>query len=130
MTKWNHFIGILHCVKSVRIWSYSGLHFPAFALNTERYSVSLRIQSKCWKIPTRITPNTGTFYTRLEVPFIKISVYFNFLRQYLYQFITAENVKAVTSLQPWKKYMRRTLVFMRKSEVRENFSFYFSAVFC
>ena len=25
------------CVKSVRIRSYSGLHFPAFGLNTERY---------------------------------------------------------------------------------------------
>ena len=27
------------CVKSVRIGSYSGPHFPAFGLNTERYSV-------------------------------------------------------------------------------------------
>ena len=26
-----------HCVKSVRIQSYSSLHFPAFGLNTERY---------------------------------------------------------------------------------------------
>ena len=25
-----------HCVKSVLILSYSGLHFPAFELNTER----------------------------------------------------------------------------------------------
>ena len=33
----------LHCVKCVRIRSYSGPHFPAFRLNTERYSVSLRI---------------------------------------------------------------------------------------
>ena len=29
----------LHCVKSVRIWSYSAPYFPAFGLNTERYSV-------------------------------------------------------------------------------------------
>ena len=29
----------LHCVKSVRIRSYSYLHFPAFGLNRERYSV-------------------------------------------------------------------------------------------
>ena len=28
------------CVKSVRIRSYSGLHFPAFGLNTERCGVS------------------------------------------------------------------------------------------
>ena len=27
------------CVKSVRIWSYSGPDFPAFGLNTERYVV-------------------------------------------------------------------------------------------
>ena len=27
----------LHCVKSARIHSFSGLYFPAFELNTERY---------------------------------------------------------------------------------------------
>ena len=27
----------------------------------ERYSISLRSQSACWKIQTRITPNTDTF---------------------------------------------------------------------
>ena len=27
-----------HCVKTVRIRSYSGPHFSAFGLNTERYS--------------------------------------------------------------------------------------------
>ena len=30
----------IHCVKSVYIRSFSGLHFPAFGLNTERYGVS------------------------------------------------------------------------------------------
>ena len=39
----HHFNFILHCVKSVCIRSYSGPYFPAFRLNTERYSVSLRI---------------------------------------------------------------------------------------
>ena len=34
--------GIIHCVKSVRIRSFSGPHFPAFGLNTERYSVHMR----------------------------------------------------------------------------------------
>ena len=48
------------CVKSVRIRSYSGPYFPAFGLITERYGVCLRIQSKCGKIRTRITPNTDT----------------------------------------------------------------------
>ena len=48
-------------VKGVRIWSYSGPNFPAFGLNTERY-VSLCIQSECWKMRTRIIPNTDTFH--------------------------------------------------------------------
>ena len=30
----------LHCVKSVRIRSYSGPHFPELGLNTERFRVS------------------------------------------------------------------------------------------
>ena len=47
-----------HCVKSVRLWSYSGPYFPSFRLNTERYGVSFRNQSECGKIRTRITPNT------------------------------------------------------------------------
>ena len=50
-----------HSVKIVRIRGYSGPYFPGFGLNTERYSVSLRIQSECGKILTRITPNTDTF---------------------------------------------------------------------
>ena len=53
-------------MKSVRIWSYSGQYFPAFGQNTERYSVSLRIQSECGKIWTIITPNTDTFYAMLS----------------------------------------------------------------
>ena len=52
----------MHCVKSVRIRSYSGPHFPAFGLNTEKYYVSFRIQSKYGKTRTRIAPNTETFY--------------------------------------------------------------------
>ena len=51
-----------HCVKSACIRSYSGSYFPAFELNTERYGISLRIQSECGKIWTRITPNTDTFH--------------------------------------------------------------------
>ena len=51
-----------HCVKSVRIRSFSGPYFPAFGLNTERYGVSLLIQSECRKTRARKTPNTDTFY--------------------------------------------------------------------
>ena len=49
-----------HYMKSGRIRNYSGTYFPTFGLNTERYSVTLCIQSECGKIRTRITPNTDT----------------------------------------------------------------------
>ena len=52
----------VHCVKSVRIRSFSCQYFPTFGLNTRRYSVSLRIQSECGTIRTRKTPNTDTFH--------------------------------------------------------------------
>ena len=48
-------------MKNVRIWKISGPYFPAFGLNTERYSVSLRIQSECGKTQTRKTSNRDTF---------------------------------------------------------------------
>ena len=40
-------------------------YFPAFGLNTERHSVSLRIQSECGKIRITKTPNTKTFHAML-----------------------------------------------------------------
>ena len=52
----------MYCVKSVRIRSYSGPYFPAFRLNMERCGISLRIQSKCGRIRTIITPNTDIFH--------------------------------------------------------------------
>ena len=57
----------MHCVKSVRIWIYSGPHFPEFGVNTEKYSVSFRIQLECRKIWTRITPNMDTFYAVIVI---------------------------------------------------------------
>ena len=39
----------------------SGPYFPAFGLNTERYSVALRFQSECGKIRSRKTPYLDTF---------------------------------------------------------------------
>ena len=55
----------LHCVKSVRIRSYSGPHFPVFGLN---------IQSECGKMQTRITPNTDTFSAVLLTGIILIDL--------------------------------------------------------
>ena len=37
----------LHCIKSVRILSYSGPHFPEFGLNTLYLSVLSRNAGKC-----------------------------------------------------------------------------------
>ena len=68
---WN-MMTLLHCVKSVRIRSYSGPHFPAFKMNTERYSVSLCFQSNCGKMWTRITPNTDTLCTVLIFTLLNI----------------------------------------------------------
>ena len=48
---------------------YSGPYFPAFGQNMERYEVSLRIQTKCWKIRTTITPNADKFYAVVINPF-------------------------------------------------------------
>ena len=40
LTKLTRHLASTDCLKSVRIWSYPGLHFPAFGLNTERYGVT------------------------------------------------------------------------------------------
>ena len=52
----------IHCVKSVRIWSYWDPYILAFGLNRERHSLSPRIQSEIGKIRTGITQNTDTVY--------------------------------------------------------------------
>ena len=54
-----------------RRWTFvSKLHLrekcPYSELNTERYSVSFRIQSKCGEMQTRITPNMGTFLSSVD----------------------------------------------------------------
>ena len=50
-----------NCVKIARIRSYSGPHFSAFRLNTERYENSVRMRENAGKMRTRITPNTDSF---------------------------------------------------------------------
>ena len=61
------FSELSHCVKNVRIRSFSRSYFPTFVLNTERYEVYLRIQSKCWKKQIRKTSSTDTFHTVLNL---------------------------------------------------------------
>ena len=63
-TVWSIIINSLasHYVNIFCIRGCSGPLFPAFGLNTERYGVSHRIQSKCGQIKTRIIQNTDTFH--------------------------------------------------------------------
>ena len=49
----------VRCVKSVCIRTYSGQYFPAFRLNTERFSV---FSPNAGKYGTRITLHTDTFH--------------------------------------------------------------------
>ena len=50
-----------HCIKSFRIWSFFGLYFPVFGMNTEIYRLNLRIQSECGNMRIRKPPNTTFF---------------------------------------------------------------------
>ena len=43
-------------------YPYSESFWSAFSHIRTKYGVSLRIQSECGKMRTRITPNTGTFH--------------------------------------------------------------------
>ena len=45
----------------------SGLYFPAFGLNTEKYRVSLLIQSECGKIRTRKKLRIRTLVTQWKI---------------------------------------------------------------
>ena len=65
-----------YCVKSVHIRSYSCPYFPAFVLNTVIHGISVRIQSECGKIGTRITPNTDTFYAVFSFCFFPNNMHF------------------------------------------------------
>ena len=57
-------------MKSVQIGAFSGLHFLAFALSSERYEASLRIQSECGKIQTRETPYLDTFQAVISISIV------------------------------------------------------------
>ena len=67
----------VHCMKSVRIRSFSNPYFPVFGLNTDqKNSVFLCIQSECGKIRSRITPTMDSFYAVIRTEkcnIIKIS---------------------------------------------------------
>ena len=54
--------------------------FSGIQTEYERYSVSLRIQSECGKIRTRITPNTDDFHAvdiNIRIRFPEVSTHFD-----------------------------------------------------
>ena len=51
-----------HCVKSVQIRSFFWSVFSRICTGSERYSISLRIQSECGKIRSRKIPYLDTFH--------------------------------------------------------------------
>ena len=128
----------LHYVEGVRIRSFSGPYFPAFGLNTERYTVSLRIQSEYRKIQTRITPNTDTFYAvlisiiwyLLHSLWIKASVIFlftacNSLEFFLETFFSVISVSCRHSRtwmheQMWTHYATKVRLQEKIHEEREK----------
>ena len=67
--------------KASKYGVFSGTYFPAFWLNTERYFVSLRIQSKCGKIRTRKNSIFGHFSSSQSIWFnISKNRWFTFLK--------------------------------------------------
>ena len=63
------------CPYSELFWSAFFSHFPAFGLNTERYSVSLRIQSECGKIRENADQNNSEYGHFMQWKSLKISIH-------------------------------------------------------
>ena len=58
-----------HCVKILRIRSYSGPHFPELRLNVERRSFCpylFQMRENAGKIRTRKTSNANSFYAKSD----------------------------------------------------------------
>ena len=75
---------VINCVKSVRIRSYSGLHFSRIFQNTERNGGSIspyavRMRENAGNMRTKITPNTDTFYAVIIISFVSIITAITFL---------------------------------------------------
>ena len=68
-----------HCVKSVRVWSFSGPYFSAFGL----YGVYVHIQFECGKIRTRKTPNTDTSYARIALEIVGVNKLWVFQQRHI-----------------------------------------------
>ena len=93
------------CVKSVRIRSFCIPYFSAFRLNTERYGVSLRIQSKYGKMPIRKAPNTDTFHAVHGIWYVESARY--------YYYYKLNNLKNIQISNKSNKYAKMSSIFER-----------------
>ena len=93
-----------HCAESVRIRSFSGPYFLVFRLNTERYSVSFRIQSEWGKIWVRSTPDTDTFHAVFYFPLLLLTalLWKKYLKTFKFVDLMAEWWKLYTKLTSQK----------------------------
>ena len=100
-----------HCMKNVYILNFSSPHFPEFGLNTDKYSVSLRIQSECRKIWTKKTPNTEKFYAVNDIYIFFEQLFNPSITKLLFHFILMlSNIQQSLQQGPgkhWKLNMRK-----------------------
>ena len=116
-----------HCVKSVWIRSYSGLHFSCIFPHSDwvrrdnpYLSVFSPMRKNAGKMRTTITPNTNTFYA---VPFSPIDNFFKKtvrkVSMYLLVPFIVQNLKKVLKTYPklWGRAIFRLLneIFFRKA---------------
>ena len=115
----NHFV-LKHCVKSFSIRTVSDPYFLAFWLNTERYGISLCIQSKWGKTRTRKIPNMTTFHLAL------VSFYTTEKDQKTYSFLNKDINKFAKDLKItkicykkscWNILIQQKLLTLRKRHV-------------
>ena len=105
-------INFQHCMKSVRIRSFSGLHFPVFYC----------IQSECEKTRTRKTPNMDTSHA-VQTPFkslIKKNYFHCKITTSRMEFLSERVNKALDSLQILKKNKTKSTESRKKLVKTQN----------
>ena len=93
---WNGFIKPNIVWKVSKYGVFSGPYFPAFGLNTERYGVSLRIQSECGKIRTRKNYVFGHFSRSVSLNIYSLWSYYTSSGQIFYKLITIHTTDLLT----------------------------------
>ena len=90
---------VSHCVKSVRIQSYSGPHFPAFGLDAERYGVSTLLKRSFWQrcFPVNFTKflKTPFFTEHLRWLLLCFQITNHKFRQHNWRYFKDDSVKAL-----------------------------------